>query len=167
MKGGEIMKKGILALTVLAVLFAVIVAVGVSNSEAARYGHRSGAALQLMSSLALDDTEQAALKTAVSTYGPAVKTAMLNFRAAKKQLNTDLKTTTPDGSLLATDAATVTGAKAQLKAARTQLNSALFAALTPQHLQQLRDQLTAEFQKRLDAKTGRLLSEYTRHLGKQ
>jgi hypothetical protein len=161
------MKKNIIALMVLTVLLAVIVVVGVSNSEAAHYGHRSGADLKLMSALALDDTEQAALKTAVSTYGPAVKTAMLNFHAAKKQLNTDLKATTPDGSLLATDAAAITRAKAQLKAVRTQLNSALFAALTPQHLQQLRDQLTAEFQKRLDAKTGRLLSEYTRHLAKQ
>ena len=50
---------------------------------------------------------------------------MQNFRAAKKQLNTDLEATTPDGSLLAADAAAVTSAKAQLKAARTQLNSAL------------------------------------------
>ena len=161
------MKKGIIALTVLAVLLAVIVAFGVSNSEAARYGHKSGAPLKLMSSLALDVTEQAALKTAMSTYGPAVKTAMQNFRAAEKQLNTDLEATTPDGSLLATDAAAVTSAKAQLKAARTQLNSLLLAALTPAHLQQLQAQLTAEFQKRLDAKTGRLLSEYMRHLEKQ
>ncbi len=36
------MKKGIIALTVFAVLLAVIVAVGVSNSEAAYFGHRSG-----------------------------------------------------------------------------------------------------------------------------
>ncbi len=144
-----------------------MVAVGVSNSEAAHFGHRSGADLKLMSSLALDDTEQTALKTAVSTYGPAVKTAMQNFHAAKKQLNMDLKATTPDGSKLSADAATVAGAKAQLKAARTQLNSALSAALTPAHLQQLQAQLTAEFQKRLDAKTSRLLFEYTRHLEKQ
>jgi capsule polysaccharide export protein KpsE/RkpR len=156
-----------MALKVLAVLLAVIVAVGFSNSEAARYGHRPDGALKLMSSLDLDATEQAALKSALSTYGPAVKTAMQNFRAVKKQLYKDLKATTPDGSQLATDAAAVDSVKAQLKAARTQLNSALFSALTPAHLQQLQSQLTAEFQKRLDAKTGRLLSEYTRHLEKQ
>jgi len=161
------MKRGIITLTVLAVLLAVIVAVGVSNSEAARFGHRSGADLKLISSLDLDATEQGSLKSAMSTYGPAVKTAMQNFRTAKKQLNTDLKATTPDGSQLAADTATLASAKAQLKAARAQLNSALSAALTPAHLQQLQAQLTAEFQKRLDAKTGRLLSEYTRHLEKQ
>lgn len=161
------MKKVIMAFTVLAVLLAVIVADGVSNSEAARFGHRSGDALKLMSSLDLNATEQGALKTALTAYAPAVKTAWQNFRAAKKQLNTDLKATTPAGSQLAADAAAVAGAKAQLKAAHTQLNGALFAALTPAHLQQLQAQLTAEFQKRLDAKTGRLLFEYTRHLEKQ
>jgi hypothetical protein len=158
------MKKGIIALAVLAVLLAVMVAVGISNSEAACFGHRPGVALKLMSALDLDAKEQGALKSAVSTYGPAVKTAMQNFRAAKKQLNTDLKAATPAGSA---DAAAVAGAKAQLKAAHTQLNTALFAALTPAHLQQLQAQLTAEFQKRLDAKTGRLLFVYTRHLEKE
>ncbi len=161
------MKKGIIALTVLAVSLAVMVAVGVSNSEAACFGHRPGVALKLMSSLDLDAKEQGSLKSALSTYGPSVKTAWQNFHAAKKQLNTDLKATTPAGSQLAADAAAVAGAKAQLKAARTQLNGALFAALTPAHLQQLQAQLTAEFQRRLDAKTGLLLSVYTRHLEKQ
>jgi hypothetical protein len=161
------MKKWIKNITVLLFLLAVIVAAGVCDSQAARYGHRSGDALKLISSLDLDTKEQGSLKSAVSTYGPAVKTAWQNLRAKKKQLNTDIKATTPVGSQLAADAAAVANAKAQLKAARTQLNSALFAALTPAHLQQLQAQLTAEFQSRLDAKTGRLLFEYTRHLEKQ
>jgi hypothetical protein len=161
------MKKGIIALTVLAVLLTVIVAGGVSNSEAARFGHRSGVALKLMSSLDLDAKEQGSLKSALSTYGPAVKTAWQNFRTAKKQMTTDLKATAPAGSQLAADAVAIANAKAQLKAARSQLNSALSAALTPAHLQQLQAQLTAQFQSRLNAKTGRLLSEYARHLEKQ
>ena len=161
------MKKGIIAFMVLSVLLAAIVAGGVSSSQAARLDHRSGCALKIMSSLDLDAKEQGSLKSALSTYVPAVKTAWQNLRAKKKQLDTDLETTTPDGSQLAADAAAVAGAKAQLKAARTQLNGALLAALTPAHLQQLQAQLTAEFQSSLDAKTGRLLSAYTRHLEKQ
>lgn len=161
------MKKWIKNITVLSFLLAIIVVGGVTNSEAAGFGHKSGGALKLISSLNLDATEQGNLKSALTTNGPVVKTAWQNLRAAKKQLNTDIKATTPDGSQLAADAAAVAAAKAQLKAARTQLNSALLAALTPAHLQQLQAQLTAQFQRRLDAKTGHLLFKYTRHLEKQ
>lgn len=160
------MRKGIISLTVLAVLSAVMVAGGVSNSEAARFGHRSGADMKIIASLGLSSDEQTALTTALSTYGPAVKTAMQAFHAAKKRLHTDLQATPPAGDQLAVDAAAVAGAKAQLKTARTQLNGALLAALTPAHLQQIQAQLTAKLQSRLDAKTGRLLFEYTRHLEK-
>lgn len=161
------MKKFIKNITALFFLLAIIIACGVSKSDAARFGHRSGDDLKLISSLELNAQEQASLKSALSTYGPAVKTAWQNLRAKKKQLDTDLEKTTPDGSQLAADAAAVANAKAQLKAARSQLNSALSAALTPAHLQQLQAQLTAQFQSRLDAKTGHLLSEYARYLEKQ
>ena len=162
------MKKFIKNITALFFLLAIVFAAGVSKSDAARFGHRSGADMKLIASLGLSSDEQTALTTAVSTYGPAVKTAMQAFHAAKKQLHTDLQATPPPaGDQLAADATAVAGAKANLKTARTQLNSALFAALTPAHLQQLQVQLTAEFQSRLDAKTGRLLFEYTRHLEKQ
>ena len=167
MKGGEIMKKGIIAPTVLAVFLAVIVAGWVSNSEAAHFGDRSGGAIKLMSSLDLDAKELGSLKSALSTYGPAVKTAWQNLHAKKKQLDTDIDATTPDGSQLAADAAAVANAKAQLKVAQSQLNSALSAALTPARLQQIQAQLTAQFQSRLDAKTGHVLSEYARYLEKQ
>jgi hypothetical protein len=163
------MKKWIKNITVLSFLLAVIVAGGVYTSEAAGFGHghRSGADMKIIASLGLSSDEQTALTAALSKYGPAVKTAMQAFHAAKKQMNTDLKATAPAGSQLAADAVTIANAKAQLKAARSQLNSALSAALTPAHLQQIQAQLTAQFQSRLDAKTGRLLSEYARHLEKQ
>lgn len=161
------MKKFIKNITAIVFLLAIIFACGVSNSEAARFGHRSGADMKIIASLGLSSDEQTALKSALSTNGPAVKTAMQNFHAAKKKLNTDLKATPPvGGSQLAADAAVVADAKAQLKAARTQLNGALLAAIST-HLKQLQDQLTAQFQSRLDAKTSRLLFEYTRHLEKQ
>jgi hypothetical protein len=167
MKGGEDMKKFIKNITALFFLLAIVFAVGVSKSDAARFGHKSGDTLKLISSLGLDANEQAALKSALSTYRPAVKTAWQNLHAQKKQLNMDLDATTPDGSKLGADAAAVANAKAQLKVARSQLNTALLAALIPAHLQQIQAQFTAQFQSRLDAKTGRLLSEYARHLEKQ
>jgi predicted Zn-dependent protease len=163
------MKKWIKNITVLSFLLAVIVVGGVCTSEAAGFGHghRSGADMKIIASLGLSSDEQTALTAALSNYGPAVKTAMQAFHAAKKQMNMDLKATTPDGSRLADDATKLATAKGQLKTARTQLNSALLAALTQPHLQQLQAQLTAQFQSRLDAKTDRLLFEYTRHLKKQ
>jgi len=161
------MDKWIKNLTVATFLLAFVLAGGIAKSDAARYEHRSGDIQKMISSLDLDVKEQTALTSALSTYGPPVKTAWQNFRTAKKTLDMDLETTTPDGSKLATDAAAVANAKAQLKAARVQLNSALEAALTPSHLQQLQQQLTAQFQSRLDAKTGRVLFGYARHLEKQ
>ena len=109
------MKKLSSSLQSLFFLLAMIFAAGVSKSEAARFGHRSGDDLKLISSLELNAQEQASLKSALSTYGPAVKTAWQNLRAKKKQLDTDLEATTPDGSQLAADAAAVANAKAQLK----------------------------------------------------
>jgi hypothetical protein len=166
-KGGDSMKKWMKNFTVLSFLLAMIVAGVVCSSEAAGFGHRSGGALNLISSLDLSSQEQAALTSALSANGPAVKTAWQQLHAAKKQMKTDTGTTPPDGSKLAADATALTAAKVQLKAAHAQLNSALSAALTPEHLQQLKAQLTAQFQSRLDAKTGRVLANYARYLKKQ
>jgi len=166
-KGGDGMKKWMKTFIVLSFVLAMIVAGGVCSSEAAGFGHRSDGALKLISSLDLSPQEQAALKSALSTYGPAVKTAWQQLRAAREQMKTDMEATSADGSQVAADGSALAAAKAQLKAARVQLNSALLAALTPEHLQQLQEQLTAQFQSRLDAKTGRVLAHYARSLEKQ
>ena len=156
------MKEWLKNLTVLSLLLVVIAAGGVYKADAAGFwhGHRSGADVSLISTLDLSAQEQAALKSALVTYGSAVKTAWQQLRTAKEQAKTGTGTTSQDGTALA-------AAKAQLEAARAQLDSALFAALTPEHLQQLQAQLTAKFQSRLDAKTGRVLAEYARQLEKQ
>ncbi len=163
------MKGWLKNISVLSLLLSVIVAGGVCKADAAGFGHghRFGADMKLIDALGLSSDEQTALTNALSTYGPAAKTAMQTFRAAKKQLRTDLDATPPDGSRLVADAAVLSNAKVQLKAARSQLNSALSAALTPEHLQQLQAQLTAQAQSRLDKKTGRLLFGYAMHLKKQ
>ena len=166
-KGGDGMKKLMKNFVVLSFLLAMVVAGGVRSSEAAGFGHRSDGALKLMSSLDLSQQEQEALKSALSTYGPAVKTAWQQLRAAKRQMKTDTVTTSPDGAQVVADGTALAAAKAQLKAARAQLNSALLATLTPEHLQQLQAQLTAQFQSRLDSKTGRVLANYARSLDKQ
>ena len=165
-KGGDGMKNWMKNFVVLSFLLAMIVAGGICSSEAAGFGHRSDGALKLMSSLDLSAQEQEALKSALSTYGPAVKTAWQQLRAAKEQMKTDTEATSPDGSQVATDSTALASAKAQLKAALAQMNTALLAALTPEHLQQLKAQLTAQFQSRLDAKTGRVLANYARSLEK-
>jgi Spy/CpxP family protein refolding chaperone len=161
------MKKFIKNITVTFFLLVIVCAAGVSKSEAARFGHGSGDDLKLISSLELNAQEQASLQAALSAYGPAVKSAFQNLRTKKKQLEKDLEASTPDGNLLAVDASAVAGAKAQLKAARTQINSALSSAITPEHLQKLRAELAERLQNRIDAKTARLLSEYARNLEKQ
>jgi len=166
-KGGDGMKKLMKNFVVLSFLLAMVVARGVRSSEAAGFCHRSDGALKLMSSLDLSQQEQEALKSALSTYGPAVKTAWQQLRAAKRQMKTDTGTTSPDGAQVVADGTALAAAKAQLKAARAQLNSALLATLTPEHLQQLQAQLTAQFQSRLDSKTGRVLANYARSLDKQ
>jgi Heavy-metal resistance len=167
-KGGDGMKKWMKNSGVLSFLLAVIVTGGVWSAEADGFGHRSdAAALEMMSSLGLSEAEQAALTSALSTYGPAVKTAWQQLRAAREQMKTDTETTSPDGSQVATDGTALASAKAQLKAARAQLNSALLAALTPDHLRQLKAQLTAQFQSRLDENTGRVLANHARSLEKQ
>jgi len=166
-KGGDSMKKLMKNFVVLSFLLAMIVAGGVRSAEAAGFGHRSDGALKLMSSLELSTQEQEALKSALSTYGPAVKTAWQQLRAAKQQMKTDTGTTSPDGSQVVADSTALAAAKAQLKAARAQLSSALLAALTPDNLQLLKAQLTAQFQSRLDARTGRVLANYARSLDKQ
>jgi hypothetical protein len=167
MKGGEVMKRSIRRIISVFLLLAFVFAAGVEKSDASLFGHRSGKDLKLISSLELSAQEQASLKSALVTYGPAVKAAWQNFRAAKKQLDADLKATTPAGSQLAADAVALQEAKSQLKTALPQLNNALLAALTPAHLQQIQGQLTAPFQKKLDARTGRLLFKYTRNLEKE
>jgi hypothetical protein len=167
MKGGEVMKRSIRRIISVFLLLAFVFAAGVEKSDASLFGHRSGKDLKLISSLELSAQEQASLKSALVTYGPAVKSAWQNFRVAKKQLDADLKATTPVGPQLAADAVAVQEAKSQLKTVLTQLNNALLAALTPAHLQQIQGQLTAPFQKKLDARTGRLLFKYTRNLEKE
>ncbi len=165
------MKTWVKNLTVLSLLLAMIVAGAICNSQAAdfchKFGHRSGADLKLISSLDdLTADEQAALKAALSSNGPAMKTVWQQLHAAKKQLTTDLNATSPDGATLAADATAVATAKAQLKGAHTALNSALLATLTPEHVRQLQAQLTAQFQSRLNAKTGHLLMSYARTIEK-
>jgi len=155
--------------TFVSFLVAVIVAAGMCNAHAAGdgHGHRFGADMELISSLSLTQEEQSALTTALSTYGPAVKKAMQAFHAAKKQLNTDLQAAAPDGNKLVADAATLAAAKADLKNARTTLNAALKAALTPANLNTLQDGLTKQFQSRLDSKTSRILFGYALSLKRQ
>lgn len=148
-------------------VLAMMVAGGICSAEVAGFGHRSDGALNLISSLDLSAQEQGALKAALSTYGPAVKTAWQGLRAARKQMKTDTGTASPDGSQVADGGTALAAAKAQLEAAIAQLNTALFTALTPEHLQQLKAELTAQFQSRVDAKTGRVLARYARHLEKQ
>ena len=163
------MEKSLRNLTFISFLVAVMIAVGICNAHAAGsgHGHRFGADMNLISSLGLSSDEEAALMKALSTYGPTLKTAMQAFHDAKKQLNTDIQATPPDGNQLVTDAATLSAAKAQLKAARAQMNGALKVAITPEHLQQLQAALTAQFQKRLDSKTGRVLFGYALSLKRQ
>ena len=163
------MKKWLKNLSVLSLLLGVIVAGGVCKADAAGFGHghKSGADMKIIASLGLSSEEETALTTALSTNGPAAKTAMQAFHAAKKQLKMDIQATPPVGSQLAADAAALATAKAQLKAAHAQLDSALTAALTPAHLQQLQAALTAQFQSRLDKKTDRVLFGYAMRLKKQ
>ena len=92
---------------------------------------------------------------------------MQALHAAKKQLNTDFQAAAPDSDQLVADAKALADAKQQLKDARAQLNGALKAALTPEHLQQLQAALTAQFQSRLESKTGRLLFGYALSLKRQ
>jgi Spy/CpxP family protein refolding chaperone len=163
------MEKLVRSLTLILSLAVLGVAGGICNLYAAGegHGHRFGADMMIVSSLGLTQDEQTALMSALSTYGPALKTAMQTFHAARKQLNTDLQATSPDGSQLAADAQALANAKQQLKTARTQLNDSLKTALTPEHLQQLQASLTAQFQSRLDSKTGRLLFGYALSLKRQ
>lgn len=163
------MKKWLRNLSVLSLLLFVITAGVVCKADAAGFGHghRSGADMKIIASLGLSSDEQTALTAALLTNGPSVKAAMQAFHAARKRLHTDLQATPPVGSDLAADATALATAKGQLKDARTLLNRALSGALTPAHQQQVQAQLTAQFQSGLDAKTGRLLFEYTRHLEKQ
>jgi len=167
------MEKLVRSLTLVSFLAVLVVAGGICNAYAARdgHGHRFGADMELISSLGLSSDEQAALQTglmnALSQYGPAVKTAMQAFHAAKKQLNTDLQAAAPNGDQLAADAQALANAKQQLKAARAQLNGALKAALSTERLQQLQAALTAQFQNRLDSETGRVLFGYALSLKRQ
>ena len=160
------MVKWLRNLKVLALLLAMVISAGVVNANAAGFddGHRFGADMKLTATLGLSSVEQRALTNALTTYGPAVKTAMQAFRAARVQLRSDLNATPPVGSQLAADATALASAKAQLKAARTQLDSALSGAPSPAHLKQLQEELLAQFQSRLDQKTGRLLFGYAMHL---
>ncbi|MGD0886729.1 MAG: hypothetical protein ABSA46_17955 [Thermodesulfovibrionales bacterium] len=164
------MTKWVTKLTILVFVLALVVAVGGSNSQAAGMGrgHGFGVDQKLIASLGLTTEENTALTTALSTYGPAVKDAMKAFHAAQKQLKTDVNATPPvSGSTLVTDAGAVVSAKAALKAARGQLDSALSGALTTPHLTALQNALTAQFQSRLAAKTDHVLFGYARYLSKQ
>jgi hypothetical protein len=160
------MVKWLRNLKVLALLLAMVISAGVVNANAAGFddGHRFGADIKLTETLGLSSVEQMALTNALATYGPAVKTAMQSFQAARVQLRTDLNAASPVGSQLAADDTALASAKAQLKAARTQLDSALSGAPSPALLNQLQEELFAQFQSRLDQKTGRLLFGYAMHL---
>jgi len=163
------MKKWIKNVTVLSFLLAVIVVGGVCNSEAAGYGHRSGAAVKLISSLnpPLSTDQQDQLKSILSTYGPTLKTLRQQLHTAKKQLNTDVMATPPVDATILADAAAVAKIGTQLKAERAQLNSALNGVLTTDQIKQLTQQLRAKFEGRLDAKIDHLLLKYARYLEKQ
>ena len=168
------MEKWLRNFTFLSFLGAVIVVAGISDAFDARFdhGHRFGADMTLISSLNLSAEENANLVSALSTDRPdspaaSVKTAMQAFHAAKKKLNADLQAAAPDGNQLAADAQALSAAKTQLKSARANLNGALKAALTSEHLQQLQATLTEQFQNRMDSKTGRILFGYAFSLKRQ
>ncbi len=133
------MKKWMRNLTTLLFLMAVIVSGVTSISEASQHNQSFGNAFALISSLDLTAQEQTALTSALSTYGPAVKTARQQFQTLMKQMKTDLYATPPIGSTLASDATALAAAK---------------------------DQFNAKFQNRLDAKTGRLLLGYIWYMEK-
>ena len=92
---------------------------GIYNSQAAavgdRFDHRSGADLKLISSLDVTSDEQAALRSALPSYGPFDNSAQSQLHMAKKLLTTDLNAASPDGSAIAADAAVVARAKAQTR----------------------------------------------------
>ena len=158
-------------LTILSFSVAIMVGGGVFNSQAADFGgcfgHKPSADLKFISSVDLTVDEQAALKSVMASYAPALMEALHQVRAAKKKLRDDLHATSPDGTTLAADATAVATAKVQLKGMCTQLDTAPTAALSPEHLLQLQSGLTALFQNRLNAKTGHLLTSYTRIIEKQ
>jgi len=81
----------------------MVISAGVVNANAAGFddGHRFGADIKLTETLGLSSVEQMALTNALATYGPAVKTAMQSFQAARVQLRTDLNAASPVGSQLA------------------------------------------------------------------
>jgi len=163
------MKKRLKNLTVLLLLLIVMVTGGVYKADAADFGHghRSYADMKIIASLGLSSEEQTALTTALLTYGPAIRTAMQAWHAARKQMYADLQITPPVGAALAADATALATAKAALQTARAQLDGALSSALTPEHLQQLQADLTAQLQDGLDKKTNRLLFGYAMHLKNQ
>jgi len=163
------MKKWMKNFAVLSCLFTMMVAGVVSRTEAAGFGrgHERMADMKIMASLGLNSEQQSALTKALSTYGPAVKTARQAFMTAMKKLRNDLQATPPDGPTLAADATALAAAKSQLKDARAQLDSALISVLTQQQLEQLQTALTAQMQSRLNAKTVRVLAHYARYLEKQ
>ncbi len=78
-KEGDNMKTRVNNLTVLSLLLTIIVASGIYNSHAAevanRFDHRSGANLELISSLDVTSDERTQLRCALSSCGPSVNTA--------------------------------------------------------------------------------------------
>jgi len=168
-KGGDNMKKWFQNLAALPLLLAMIIVGGVYKADAADFGHghRSFADMKIIASLGLTSDEQTALIAALTSNGPAVRTAMQAWHAARKQLYADLQVTPPVGATLVADATALATAKAALQTARAQLDVALSSALTPEHLQQLQADLTAQFQDGLDKKTNRLLFGYAMHLKNQ
>ncbi len=163
------MKKWIRNITVLSFLVAVMVVGGVCSSEAAGYGHRSGAGIKLITSLnpPLSAEQQERLQSVLSTYGPTFRTLRQQLRAEMRQMNGDIMATPQVESAILADAAAVAKVKTQLKAERAGIGNALSGVLTPDQIKQLTQELTARFQSRLDARIDYLLLNYARHLDKQ
>jgi len=165
-KGGDNMKTWVKNLTVVCFSLAIIVALGISNVQAAGFGHgqRFGEDMKLLSSLSFTPAEKEALETALSTYGPAVKTAWQQVRSDRRQLKTDLSATPPVAATIGNDFLKIKADKEALKTARGTLYTALVNSLSPANQTALQTALTTQFQDRLPSKMGRLLSVYARHL---
>jgi Spy/CpxP family protein refolding chaperone len=163
------MKKWIRNITALFFLVAVIVAGGVCTSEAAGYGHRFDGGIKLITSLnpPLSTEQQGRLQSVLSAYGPALRTLRQQLRTEMRQMNRDIMATPRADAAILADAAAVAKIRTQLKTERAEVRSALSGVLTTDQINQLTQELTARFQRRLDARIDYLLLNYTRNIDKQ
>jgi Spy/CpxP family protein refolding chaperone len=163
------MKKCIRSIMVLFLLSAVIVAGTVCASEAAGFGHRPDAGIKLIGSLdpPLSAEQQGRLQSVLSTYGPILRTLRQQLRTEMRQMNKDIMATPQIESAILADTAAVAEVKTQLETESAELRSALSGVLTTDQIKQLTQELTARFQRRVDARIDYLLFNYISNLDKQ